>query len=80
MLGTHFSLIQFEVWSVIGPFRHARHKEVEAALAAGFDPGYADSFGNTLFHVACQNGIKRIAKLAIIAIATRVILIIQTST
>lgn len=50
---------------VFSSARHARHKEVEAALAAGFDPSYADSFGNTLFHVACQNGIKRIAKLAI---------------
>jgi hypothetical protein len=45
--------------------RHGRHKEVETSLAAGFDPNYMDSFGNTLFHVACQNGIKRICKLAI---------------
>jgi len=45
--------------------RHGRHKEVEAALQAGFDPDCGDSFGNTLFHVACQNGNKRIAKLAI---------------
>jgi len=34
-------------------------------LAAGFDPNFVDTFGNSLFHVACQNGIKRIAKLAI---------------
>lgn len=34
-------------------------------MAAGFDPSYVDSFGNSLFHVACQNGNKRIAKLAI---------------
>jgi len=45
--------------------RHGRHKEVESSLSAGFNPDYADSFGNTLFHVACQNGNKRIAKLAI---------------
>lgn len=45
--------------------RHGRHKEVEAALEAGFNPDYTDSFGNSLFHVACQNGNKRIAKLAI---------------
>ncbi|OLP86539.1 Glutamine--fructose-6-phosphate aminotransferase [isomerizing] [Symbiodinium microadriaticum] len=45
--------------------RHGRHKEVEAALLAGFNPDYADSFGNRLFHVACQNGNKRICKLAI---------------
>jgi len=50
---------------VFSSARHGRHKEVEASLAAGFDPFYADSFGNTLFHVACQNGIKRICKLAI---------------
>lgn len=45
--------------------RHGRHKEVEAALEAGFNPDYTDSFGNSLFHIACQNGNKRIAKLAI---------------
>eukprot|EP00440_Ansanella_granifera_P043344 gb/GFBE01046985.1/.p1 GENE.gb/GFBE01046985.1/~~gb/GFBE01046985.1/.p1 ORF type:complete len:320 (+),score=39.59 gb/GFBE01046985.1/:1-960(+) len=50
---------------VFSAARHGRHKEVEASLVAGFNPDYADSFGNTLFHVACQNGNKRIAKLAI---------------
>lgn len=50
---------------VFSTARHGRHKEVEASLAAGFDPSWQDQFGNTLFHVACQNGIKRIAKLAI---------------
>mmetsp|Transcript_89864 Transcript_89864/g.159876 ORF Transcript_89864/g.159876 Transcript_89864/m.159876 type:complete len:250 (+) Transcript_89864:99-848(+) len=45
--------------------RHGRHREVEEALKAGHDPCYADPFGNSLFHVACQNGNKRIAKLAI---------------
>mmetsp|Transcript_98044 Transcript_98044/g.211422 ORF Transcript_98044/g.211422 Transcript_98044/m.211422 type:complete len:305 (-) Transcript_98044:139-1053(-) len=45
--------------------RHGKHKEVEASLAAGFDPLFQDQFGNTLFHVACQNGNKRVAKLAI---------------
>lgn len=45
--------------------RHGRHKDVEAALKCGFDPDWTDTFGNTLFHVACQNGNKRIAKLAI---------------
>lgn len=45
--------------------RHGRYREVEAALAAGFAPDYADTFGNTLFHMACQNGNKRIAKLII---------------
>jgi len=50
---------------VFSAARHGRHKEVEASLQAGFDPQYVDSFGNTLFHVACQNGNKRIAKAAI---------------
>lgn len=50
---------------VFSAARHGKHKEVEASLASGFDPCHADSFGNTLFHVACQNGNKRIAKLAI---------------
>jgi len=50
---------------VLSSARHGRHKDVEAFLVAGFDPCYADAFGNTLFHVACQNGNKRIAKLAI---------------
>lgn len=45
--------------------RHSRHREVEAALAAGFAPDYVDAFGNTLFHMACQNRNKRIAKLII---------------
>lgn len=50
---------------VLSAARHGRHKEVEASLVAGFDPTHQDPFGNTLFHVACQNGNKRIAKLAI---------------
>lgn len=50
---------------VFSAARHGRHKEVEASLEAGFDPTYADQFGNTLFHVACQNGNKRISKSAI---------------
>jgi len=50
---------------VLSAARHGRHKEVEAALVAGFPPDFVDSYGNTLFHVACQNGNKRIAKMAI---------------
>lgn len=50
---------------VFSAARHGRHKEVEASLQAGFDPMFQDQFGNTLFHVACQNGNKRIAKAAI---------------
>jgi len=50
---------------VVSAARHGRHREVEAALVAGFAPSNVDQFGNTLFHIACQNGNKRIAKLAI---------------
>jgi len=50
---------------VFSAARHGKHKEVEASLIAGFPPNHADEFGNSLFHVACQNGNKRIAKLAI---------------
>lgn len=50
---------------VFSAARHGRHKEVEAALVDGFDPCFEDTFGNTIFHIACQNGNKRIAKLAI---------------
>jgi len=56
------SLDQRHVFSAA---RHGKHKEVEASLQAGFDPHHMDSFGNTIFHVACQNGNKRIAKLGI---------------
>eukprot|EP00928_Gymnodinium_smaydae_P056672 TRINITY_DN40004_c0_g1_i1.p1 TRINITY_DN40004_c0_g1~~TRINITY_DN40004_c0_g1_i1.p1 ORF type:complete len:323 (-),score=63.59 TRINITY_DN40004_c0_g1_i1:179-1147(-) len=54
-----------DVRTVFSAARHSRHKDVEAALVAGFNPIEVDTFGNTLFHVACQNGNKRIAKLAI---------------
>jgi len=59
------SEVSLEPRQVFSAARHGRHKDVEASLQAGFDPCEADSFGNTLFHVACQNGNKRIAKLAI---------------
>lgn len=45
--------------------RHGRFAEVEDALCAGFSADYADSYGNTIFHIACQNGKKRVAKLVI---------------
>lgn len=54
-----------DVRAVFSAARHGKHKDVEASLQAGFDPQSQDSFGNTIFHVACQNGNKRIAKSAI---------------
>lgn len=50
---------------VFSAARHGRYQEVQAALESGFNPTYSDKFGNTLFHVACQNGNKRVGKLAI---------------
>jgi len=54
----------FDVKHIFSQARHGHHKEVEKALLAGFHPETVDTFGNSLFHVACQNGNKRIAKLA----------------
>jgi ankyrin repeat protein len=51
--------------NVLSAARHGKYTEVEDALKAGFVPTYADSYGNTIFHIACQNGRKRIAKLAL---------------
>lgn len=51
--------------NVLSAARHGRFAEIEAALSAGFYPGYTDTYGNTIFHIACQNGRKRIAKLAL---------------
>eukprot|EP00746_Dinoflagellata_sp_MGD_P084560 gnl/MRDRNA2_/MRDRNA2_33553_c0_seq2.p1 gnl/MRDRNA2_/MRDRNA2_33553_c0~~gnl/MRDRNA2_/MRDRNA2_33553_c0_seq2.p1 ORF type:complete len:248 (-),score=37.79 gnl/MRDRNA2_/MRDRNA2_33553_c0_seq2:95-760(-) len=59
------SLNLVDIKQVFSAARHGRHKEVEQGLQAGFSPKSTDAFGNTLFHVACQNGQKRIAKLAI---------------
>jgi len=50
---------------VFSAARHGRFNKVEAALGAGFTTACQDAFGNTLFHIACQNGNKRLAKLAI---------------
>jgi len=54
----------FDIKTIFSQTRHGHHKEVEKALIAGFNPQSEDAFGNSLFHVACQNGNKRIAKLA----------------
>lgn len=51
--------------NVFSAARHGRYREVSTALASGFHATCADSNGNTVFHVACQNGHKAIAKLAI---------------
>ncbi|CAD7957348.1 unnamed protein product [Amoebophrya sp. A120] len=54
---------------VFSAARHGKHKVVEDCLLAEegyFDPlTTVDHHGNTLFHIACQNGNRKIGKLAI---------------
>lgn len=52
----------FNVFSLA---RHGRVGDVEDALLRGFPIDTTDEFGNTLLMVACQNGNKKIAKLAL---------------
>jgi len=57
--------VSLEPRHVFSAARHGKHKEIDVALQEGFDPNSVDNFGNTIFHIACQNGNKRIAKAAI---------------
>lgn len=50
---------------ILSAARHGRRAPVEAALMGGLSPNYADEYGNTLFHIACQNGSKRVAKVVV---------------
>lgn len=43
--------------------RHGRFAEVQAAMDSGMPVGATDRHGNTLLHVACQNGHKKLAKM-----------------
>ena len=52
----------FNVFSLA---RHGRVGDVEDALLRGFPIDTTDEFGNNLLIVACQNGNKKIAKLAL---------------
>ncbi|KAE8899765.1 hypothetical protein PF005_g21875 [Phytophthora fragariae] len=45
--------------------RHNRYDSVVYMLDQGVPVNSRDSFGNTLLSIACQNGLKRIAKLAL---------------
>ena len=45
--------------------RHGHSQIVQRCLKGGFNANAQDEFGNTLFHVAAQNGNKKIAKMAI---------------
>ena len=45
--------------------RHNHYDQVEHLLDAGYSPNLQDGNGNSILHIACQNGLKRIAKLAL---------------
>ena len=45
--------------------RHNRYHEVEALLERGVPANTEDKYGNTILSIACQNGLKRLAKLAL---------------
>jgi len=45
--------------------RHNRYDEIEGLLDAGLPVEARDQYGNIILIVACQNGLKRIAKLAL---------------
>ena len=52
-------------WAVVfSRARHGRIDEVRSALESGMPVNARDPHGNTLVMVACQNGQKRIVKLA----------------
>mmetsp|Transcript_36758 Transcript_36758/g.58853 ORF Transcript_36758/g.58853 Transcript_36758/m.58853 type:complete len:394 (+) Transcript_36758:116-1297(+) len=56
---------KWDAFQVLSSARHGKYEEVETALSTGFAVNFKDTHGNTIFHVACQNGRKRIAKLAV---------------
>lgn len=56
---------KWDPFQVLSSARHGKYEDVEIALSTGFGVNFADTHGNTIFHVACQNGRKRIAKLAV---------------
>tara|TARA_B100000780_G_scaffold205374_1_gene145960 strand:- start:125 stop:631 length:507 start_codon:yes stop_codon:yes gene_type:complete len=45
--------------------RHGRASEVTRLLDKGVPVNVKDKFGNTILAVACQNGIKKLAKIAL---------------
>jgi hypothetical protein len=53
------------VLDVFSLARHNRTSEVSALLDKGIPVDVKDKFGNTLLCVACQNGLKKMAKLAL---------------
>lgn len=54
-----------EVENIFSFARHNRVEEVERLLDRGVPPDTRDESGNTLLIIGCQNGHKRIVKLAL---------------
>mmetsp|Transcript_8015 Transcript_8015/g.11363 ORF Transcript_8015/g.11363 Transcript_8015/m.11363 type:complete len:230 (-) Transcript_8015:258-947(-) len=57
--------VQKSLASMFQAARHCKKKEVEKFLKQGIKVDTEDAYGNTLFLTACQNGHKRIAKVAL---------------
>ncbi|KAJ8611032.1 hypothetical protein CTAYLR_007056 [Chrysophaeum taylorii] len=53
------------VESIFSFSRHNRVDQVERLLARGVPPNVRDEHGNTILIIACQNGLKRVAKAAL---------------
>ena len=51
----------FEI--VFSRARHGHFDDVRKALDCGMDVNTRDKYGNTLLHIACQNGNKRLLKM-----------------
>eukprot|EP00941_MAST-03F_sp_MAST-3F-sp1_P004882 g4882.t1 len=54
-----------DIKNVFSYARHNRCKDLDALLQKGIPVNVRDRYGNTLLIVACQNGLKRVAKLAL---------------
>ena len=54
-----------DVRDVFSLARHGKADEVKAMFERGVPVNIRDSFGNTVLLIGCQNGLKRIAKLAL---------------
>jgi len=58
-------LVSSDVEDIFSYARHGRSEEVERLLDRGIPVNVRDSYGNTILTIACQNGNKRMAKLAL---------------
>ena len=61
----HTTVNEEDVKTIFQAMRHNRSQEVTKLLDRGVPINVKDKFGNTILAVACQNGLKRLAKLAL---------------